>query len=290
MTPVIAVGLDGSAESRAAARWAANEAVRRGLGVHLVHAWLWQPLDVPIVQNRDTEAQRAEDVLREAADELTALHPDLTVTSEVVPDATLPALLHAAERAELLALGTKGYGAVLGFLLGSYGQQVIAEATRPVVSVRAAAGQEAGNESGPVVVGQQGGAEDSHDVLGFAFAAASARGVGVRAVRAWSLPPLYAYSPGSLYLADQAGGLEPFEKAALHEALEPWIAKYPDVPVEEHVEMGTGGQVLLSTASDAGLVVVGRRARKSAIGTRIGSVAHAVLHHAPCPVAVVPHA
>ncbi|NDZ98224.1 universal stress protein, partial [Streptomyces sp. SID10116] len=37
-------------------------------------------------------------------------------------------------------------------------------------------------------------------------------------------------------------------------------------------------------------LVVGRRARRAPVGARIGSVAHAVLHHAPCPVAVVPHA
>lgn len=290
MTAVIAVGVDGSPESRAAARWAAREAVRRGLGVHLVHAWLWQPLALPIVQDRDAEARRVDDILRETSDELAERHPELAVTAEVVPDTAVPALLRTAERAQLLALGTRGHGALAGFLLGSYGQQVIAEAGCPVVSVRATAGQDAGNESGEVVVGQQGSVEDSRDVLAFAFEAAAARGVAVRAVRAWTLPTLYAYSPGSLYLADQAGGLEPFEQAALRQALEPWREKYPEVPVVEHVELGSGGQVLLSATAGAGLVVVGRRARKSAVGTRIGSVAHAVLHHAPCPVAVVPHA
>jgi nucleotide-binding universal stress UspA family protein len=53
--------------------------------------------------------------------------------------------------------------------------------------------------------------------------------------------------------------------------------------------MGSAGQVLLSLAERAQLMVVGRRVRHSAVGGRIGSVAHAVMHHAPCPVAVVPH-
>jgi len=61
------------------------------------------------------------------------------------------------------------------------------------------------------------------------------------------------------------------------------------VPVVEHIEMGSAGQVLLAAAGTAQLVVVGRRARRTAVGARIGSVAHGVLHHAPCPVAVVPH-
>jgi nucleotide-binding universal stress UspA family protein len=111
----------------------------------------------------------------------------------------------------------------------------------------------------------------------------------VRAVRAWTLPPVFAYSPGSLQLLDETGGLEPFERKALGAALGPWRERFPDVPVVEHVEIGSAGQVLLSVAARAQLMVVGRRARRTAVGARIGSVAHGVLHHAPCPVAVVPH-
>lgn len=83
--------------------------------------------------------------------------------------------------------------------------------------------------------------------------------------------------------------METYEKAALEQALEPWRLKHPEVEVVEHVEQGSGGHVLLSAASDAQLLVVGRRVRESAVGARIGSVAHAVLHHSVCPVAVVPH-
>ncbi|MYW14083.1 universal stress protein, partial [Streptomyces sp. SID2955] len=105
----------------------------------------------------------------------------------------------------------------------------------------------------------------------------------------WTLPPVFAYSPGSLRLLDDAGGLEPYEKQALAEALEPWRERFPEVPVAEHVEMGSAGQVLLSMSGRAQLMVVGRRAHRTAVGARIGSVAHGVLHHAGCPVAVVPH-
>ena len=99
---------------------------------------------------------------------------------------------------------------------------------------------------------------------------------------------MFAYSPGSLKLLDEAGGLEPYERKALAEALLPWRERFPEVPVTQHIEMGSAGQVLLSS-SRAQLLVVGRRADRSAVGVRIGSVAHAVMHHAPCPVAVVPH-
>ncbi|MEU0662854.1 universal stress protein [Streptomyces lavendulocolor] len=289
MTRAIVAGVDGSAESLAAVDWAAREAVVRGVPLHVVHAWLWQPLDVPVVQDRETQAASADAVLREAVTRVAGRYPDLALTSEVVQDTPVAGLLREPEKSRMLVLGSRGHGALVGFLLGSYGQQVIAASTRPVVSVRAREGRELRPAGGEVVVGQQGTPQDGDAVLGFAFEAAAARGAAVRAVRAWTLPPIYAYSPGSMRLADEAGGLEPFESKALAEALAPWRERYPDVPVTEHVEIGSAGQVLLSALSDAELLVVGRRARRGPVGTRIGSVAHAALHHAPCPVAVVPH-
>ncbi|MET3984471.1 universal stress protein [Streptomyces sp. PvR034] len=291
MKRTLVVAVDGSPQSRAAADWAAREAVRRDVPLHVVHAWLWQPLAGPIVQDRDTEAHRADDILNEVEAELTHRYPELGLTAEVLSDAPVPALLRAAEDAELLVIGTRGHGALVGFLLGSYGRQVIAAAECPVVSVRSAhGGPVAVPEEGEVVVGQQGGVEESAEVLRVGFEAAAARRVPLRAVRAWSLPPVYGYSPGSMWIADRFGGLEPYERAALEQALEPWRLKYPEVDVVTHVEQGSAGHVLLTAASDAQLLVVGRRVRESALGAHIGSVAHAALHHAVCPVAVVPHA
>ncbi|MFD6230296.1 universal stress protein [Streptomyces sp. NPDC060232] len=290
MKRTLVVGVDGSPESRAAADWAAREAVRRDLPLHVVHAWLWQPLALPLVQDRATEARRADDILKETEGELADRYPELTVTAHVLSDVVVPALLHASKGAELLVLGTRGHSALAGFLLGSYGRQVIAAAECPVVSVRSPHGRPVAlPELGEVVVGQQGGVEESAEVLRVAFEAAAVRKVPLRAVRAWSLPPVYAYSPGSMWIAEQFGGLEPYEKAALEQALEPWRLRYPDVEVVEHVERGSAGHVLLTASSDAQLLVVGRRVRESSVGARIGSVAHAVLHHAACPVAVVPH-
>ncbi|MFD8141545.1 universal stress protein [Streptomyces sp. NPDC059708] len=290
MERTLVVGVDGSPESRAAADWAAREAVRRDLWLHVVHAWSWQPLALPVVQDHDTEARRAQDVLEETRAELTRRHPRLSLTAEMVPDVPVPALLRAAKDAEMLVLGSRGHGALAGFLLGSYGQQLIAAAECPVVSVRARHGMAVpGSDEGGVVVGQQGGVADSADVLRFAFETAASREAPLRAVRAWSLPPVYGYSPGSMWIADRFGGLEPFEKAALEQALEPWRTRYPEVDVVAQVELGGAGHVLLSAASDAGLLVVGRQIRESGPGARIGSTAHAVLHHSACPVAVVPH-
>ncbi|WP_369387071.1 universal stress protein [Streptomyces sp. CG1] len=287
MTRPITAGVDGTEESLAALDWAGREAVRRGLPLRVVHAWRYA--ESLATADRGTQHGWVSEGVAEAVRAVSERHPGLEVSVDVVEGEPVHALARAAAEAELLVLGSRGHGPVIGFLVGSVGQQVIAEATRPVVLVRAgdqAAAEAAGRD---VVVGQHGDPEDSAATLRFAFETAAARGATVRAVRAWTLPPVFAYSPGSLKLLDDAGGLEPYETQALAEALRPWRERFPGVPVAEHVEMGSAGQVLLSMAGRAQLMVVGRRSHRLAVGARIGSVAHGVLHHADCPVAVVPH-
>jgi nucleotide-binding universal stress UspA family protein len=289
MTRPITAGIDGTEESLAALGWAAREAVRRGTGLRVVHAWRFEPYEGIDAGDRDTQAGWARDATTEAVRAVVGRHPELDVSTEVLEGGSVDVLVAAAADAELLVLGSRGHGPVVGFLLGSVGQQVIAEASRPVVLVRSGDQATAEAADREIVVGQEGDPQDSAAALRFAFETAAARGATVRAVRAWTLPPVFAYSPGSLKLLDEAGGLEPYEKKALASALQPWREHFPDVPVVEHVEMGSAGQVLLSVTARAQLMVVGRRARRTAVGARIGSVAHGVLHHADCPVAVVPH-
>ncbi|MGW4162465.1 universal stress protein [Streptomyces sp. NPDC004788] len=291
MSREIVAGVDGSPESLAAAEWAAREAAHRGLPLRLVHAWRWEPLALPLDQDPTAQQQVAREVLRGAETAVAERHPGLPLSAQVIGDTPVAALLGTVGEAELLVIGSRGHGALTGFLLGSLGQQIIAASPVPVVAVRSRDGETVTEREAPgeIVVGQDGSPEDSAPVLGFAFETAAAHGASVRAVRAWSLPPLIAYSPSSLALADEAGGLVPYEEKALREALTPWRERFPDVPVTEHVELGSAGQVLLSQSGSARLLVVGRRARRGALGQRIGSVAHAALHLAPCPVAVVPH-
>ncbi|MFR9798441.1 universal stress protein [Streptomyces sp. MS06] len=289
MTGPITVGIDGTDESLAALAWAAREAVRRGTALRVVHAWEFEPHTAADVADRVSQERWVRDAVGEAVREVSTRHPELEVSADVLEGPAVEVLLRAEADAGMLVLGSRGHGPLVGFLLGSVGRQVIAEATGPVVLVRA--GDDAGAEAGgrEIVVGQQGEPEDSADTLRFAFEAAAARGATLRVVRAWTLPPVFAYSPASMQLLDDAGGLEPYESKALSTALQPWREQFPQVRVVEHVEMGSAGQVLLSVAGRAQLMVVGRRAHRTAVGARVGSVAHGVLHHAACPVAVVPH-
>ncbi|MEU6773627.1 universal stress protein [Streptomyces sp. NPDC046759] len=287
MTRTITAGVDGTEESLAALHWAGREAVRRALPLRVVHAWRYA--ESLATAGRDTQHGWVSRGVGEAVRAVCERHPELEAGVDVVEGDPVGVLARAAADAEMLVIGSRGHGPVVGFLVGSVGQQVVAEAAGPVVLVRAGdrpAAEAAGRD---VVVGQHGDAEDSAAALKFAFETAAARGATVRAVRVWTLPPVFAYSPGSLRLLDDAGGLEPYEKQALADALRPWRERFPGVPVAEQVEMGSAGQVLLSAAGRAQLMVVGRRSHRTAVGGRIGSVAHGMLHHADCPVAVVPH-
>ncbi|MFH8369695.1 universal stress protein [Streptomyces sp. NPDC018031] len=289
MTGTITVGLDGTEESAGAADWAAREADRTGMALRLVHAHLWQPLDAPVAPDAGTQQRQARKLLADEEARLTALVPGLSVDSELLAEDPVPALVAEAARAEMLVLGSRGHGALVGYLLGSVSLHVLRQAERPVVVVhgRAPAGSAAAG-SGEVLVGVQESDESGSAVLEFAFRAAAARGATVRAVRAWTLPPPFTWTPGALSAVDEAGGLESLHKKLLADAVRPVRERYPQVDVVEHTEIGAAAEVLLTNGADAGLVVVGRRARDGGL-RRIGAVAHAVLHHAAAPVAVVPH-
>jgi nucleotide-binding universal stress UspA family protein len=63
--------------------------------------------------------------------------------------------------------------------------------------------------------------------------------------------------------------------------------EHPEVTVLRQVAQGGARSALLAAAHDAQLVVVGSQGRGHIKGMLLGSVSQAVLHHSPCPAAVV---
>ncbi|MDI9885016.1 universal stress protein [Streptomyces sp. HNM0645] len=296
MTRPVTVGVDGYPESRAAADWAAKEALLREAPLRVVHADEWPR--VPAVPPVDREEHRrwADTVLDEASGELRRRYPELAVSARRLTGRAAAVLAVEAADSQMLVLGSRGRGAVEGFLVGSVGTAAIGLTDTPVVLVRPAAKSPSGApESRPpggvavgrdVVVGV-----DIHEttdaVLAFAFEEAARRGCGVRAVHGWSLPFAFSYAPGldpgvRQEVADGIAG-------AVAERLRPWRGLYPSVKAEERVLVGAPAEQVLYEAADAELVVVGRRIRRAPVGGHLGHVAHAVLHHATAPVAVIAH-
>ncbi|MFH9584948.1 universal stress protein [Streptomyces luteogriseus] len=300
MSRTVTVGLDGSPESRAAAEWAAREAKLRGLPLKLVH--VWEPVPEPIAQaplvGSETRAHWSERIPREAAEGLRLRHPGVDVAVEQMSGRPAYALAEAAKDAELLVLGSRGLSGIGGFLVGSVGAAVIARTETPVVLVRS--GEQAADEHEkdpagipsaatayrPVVLGLD--TDRPHDtVMAFAFEEAARRGTALKVVHGWNLPPYFVYGlPADPQLDAELGRQD---AAALAGVLSPWRQKYPDVEVVEESRCGSPANHVIDASHEASLVVVGRRIRRSPIGARIGSVTHAVLHHATAPVAVIAH-
>jgi nucleotide-binding universal stress UspA family protein len=111
-------------------------------------------------------------------------------------------------------------------------------------------------------------------VAAFAFREAELHKVPLLAVCA------LADAPGVL------GGAREME-AAFSRAIALLEKEHPDVTVLRHVAQGLPRTALLTAASEAQLLVVGCRGLGGVHGMSLGSVAQAMLHHAPCPVAVI---
>lgn len=140
----IVVGVDGSEPSSAALDWALAEARLRGAELEVVCAfrlpagWLGMgeamgaslPVDIT---ERDVERYAEETMERMLGERDTT---GVEVTRSSAPGHAAPALIDAAEGADLLVVGTRGHGDVGSLLLGSVGMHCVHHASCPVVVVR----------------------------------------------------------------------------------------------------------------------------------------------------------
>jgi nucleotide-binding universal stress UspA family protein len=280
----VVVGVDGSAADTVAVRWAVQEAHRRPARLYVVHALSQRHSAASHRANPAfvaEERRAAELVLDAAVGQARALaggvdvHPLL----EVGPPAVV--LLQRATAADLVVLGCQGRGGFAGLLLGSTSLQVAMHASCPVVVLRDPCSG-TGSSSGRIVVGTDG-SRASDGALRFAFTRARRDGRGLTVVRAWGSPAIYVDVPGTAKWKQ----VEKEEQAALSEALAPWCDRYPEVDVLEKSVLGNAAALLADESAAAELLVVGSRGRGGFGGLLLGSVSHAVLHHARCPVAVV---
>jgi nucleotide-binding universal stress UspA family protein len=288
MQPVVTVGLDGSPASLAAARWAADEAEKRGLTLRLLHAW---PLLAPEPARVAPEVDQnywARRLVHTAQAELQTRHPGLTVVGNLVPEDAQEALLRAASDSEMLVLGSRGLATVESYVMGDVSMPVVAHAERPVVLVRAEPTEE-GPSPAPAsrVVVALKLHRSGEELLDFAFHTAAARGAALLAVHGRSLP-LHARTPWG---ADHAVTEEMTKEAKkeLDKALRPWREKYPQVEVADSIRLVSPAKAVVQASEGAALLVVGRRTHRHGAARHLSHVAHAALHHGRCPVAVVPH-
>jgi nucleotide-binding universal stress UspA family protein len=284
--PIVA-GVDGSATALEAVRWAAREAERREAPLRLVNAFGWSTGHH--IGDPGFGGDYHEVLLKGARDEVAAaaaaaigVAPGVVVEQEVVTGFPVAILNAESTRAQLVVLGDRGLGGFTGLLIGSVAVALAARASCPVVVVRGATYDSPPPLEGPVVVGVDGSAT-SEGALAFAYEAAHLRGIPLVAVHTWQD---LLVDPAVAPLLDW-DAIEADEHRLLGEWLAGWSERYPDVPVERVVTRDRPARTLVEQSGRAQLVVVGSRGRGGISGLLLGSVSHALLHHAKCPVAVV---
>jgi nucleotide-binding universal stress UspA family protein len=277
---MIIVGVDGSRTGLEAAGWAAAEAALRHAQLTVAHAvpkWVCEEGPWRYAEVGRWMREGATTVLATAEDRVRREHPGVEVTCELLPGDPRTALIDAAADAELLVVGSRGIGGVRGLLVGSVAHGVAAHAHTNVVLVH----ELPRSPRGEVVAGVDG-SPGGLRALDFAVAEAGLRGTRVRAVQAWAWPHPTGFEPAD---SDR-------EQDAL-QALQQLVAgrreRHPDVEVVAEVVHGHPVEILNEAAAGADLLVVGTRGHGQLAGMIMGSISQALLHHAPCPLAVIRH-
>jgi nucleotide-binding universal stress UspA family protein len=202
----------------------------------------------------------------------------VAVTTAVVRGAPSRVLAQDADGAAMLVVGSRGGGGFAALVLGSVGRDVAFSATSPVVVVRgdAMAGQE------QIVLGVHDGEQAA--ALGFAFEEAQRRQARLQVSYAWQI-----------FLPRRGGGPAEDARRGAPEAAQwlagliaPWRERYPAVDVAEDSVHASPSKILVGASARADLVILGRDGGPDSGNPGAASLAHAVLNHSHCPVAIIP--
>ncbi|GAB3144550.1 universal stress protein [Amycolatopsis stemonae] len=275
----IVTGVDGSAESLDAVRWAARTAGLRGAPLEIVHA-----LDIPALlaggvvpppdEMVDALRARGRRALRTAA-ELAAAQGVPGAATRLDPDRAAQTLIEASRSAALLVVGSAGHGRLTSLLAGSVAAAVGTHAHCDTAVVRGDSWDEPGAAERPVVTGIDG-SEAGARVLAAALAEARARHASLVVLHAWADTPPPRQDPRCVTEAGQR---------LLGERL--LDQETGDVALEQVVVHAHPRRELIERSGAAQLVVLGDRGRGGFPGLLLGSTGQALLHHAACPVLLV---
>jgi nucleotide-binding universal stress UspA family protein len=138
----VVVGVDGSARSVRALRFAADAARLRGASLQVVHAWTLPFLGTAgrsgtLPQGvTDEAAAQASETVRESLRHggVDAARSDVEMW--LVEGLPTLSLLQAAVNADLLVVGSRGRGGWKGLLLGSVSTQCVTQSPCPVAVIR----------------------------------------------------------------------------------------------------------------------------------------------------------
>jgi nucleotide-binding universal stress UspA family protein len=135
----VVVGYDGSEHSRAAMEYAIEQARARLAHLHIVSAWQvpgfapYAMADGILIEQAVEEETRA---ARRRVIPWLESNSDLIITDEEPCEHPVSALVRAAQRADLVVVGSRGHGGFVSAVLGSVSHGVLHHVTFPVAVVR----------------------------------------------------------------------------------------------------------------------------------------------------------
>jgi nucleotide-binding universal stress UspA family protein len=281
----ILVGVDGSAESDAAIRWATHEAVMRRAPLTLTHvvapvvaSWPMGPMHGSITEWQGNNALHVLEQARKTVQACVTKSELPDVYTEILHSSIVPTLVDASEGMQIVVVGSRGTGALGRLLLGSVSTGLVHHASCPVAVIRPEPASSDGDS--PVLLGIDG-SPASEAATALAFDEASRRGVALAALHAWSDVAVFPILGMDWHEYESEG------REILGERLAGWQEQYPDVHVQRRLVCDQPARWLIRESQHAQLVVVGSRGRGGFASTWLGSVSSAVAQSAEVPVIVV---
>jgi nucleotide-binding universal stress UspA family protein len=273
----VLVGVDGSAGSITALRWAGALAARTGLGLTAVMAWTHPEPGYPAGAGDPVEEMHQH--VQARIEGIAAQAGVVEVDPRSVQGHPARALLEAEASPDvaMVILGTRGLGTIPGLMLGSVSRRLIWHTTRPLVLVPHLAGDGIPDLARVVIATDRSRAADDALAWGAWLCDASrARATVVRC-----LDPGAELPVGRLDEVNQRATAE-IEECC--EALRARGVEHEAIVVNGDPRVG----ILAATErSGAGLIVIGKRGASQF--EAIGGTASYLIRHSPLPLAVVPH-
>ncbi|HWU33312.1 MAG TPA: universal stress protein [Marmoricola sp.] len=292
---MILVGTDGSQCAQRAIDWAAREAEMRGSRLTILAAWaprrspdatLWvfgyagSKLSESI---HEQQLVAATELVVEAARGVRERYPDLEVQTVTHPGDARDALVDYGERASLIVVGSRGAGALSSTVLGSVAFWLTRHSEVPVAVVPADAEHVVGPTRRGVVVGVGFDPLAAKVVEAAAQEAEERRSALILAFCAWD-----GEASKHRWERVEESELESIGVDIVQKLASAVRSEYPHLDVRCRFARGAADRFLADTSRHHELLVLGRRISTPLDLVDVGTMAAAVLHHAPFVVMVVP--
>ncbi|MGZ4702617.1 MAG: universal stress protein [Ilumatobacteraceae bacterium] len=289
MTTRIIVGVDGSAPSLVALRWATFEARRRNAELLIVSCYrvpvYGSPEGAVYPTPDDIEAfkETATAIVDKAGEIAAGIDPTIPVELMTAMSAAAIAISEAARLGDEIVVGASGHSGFDG-LLGSVAMSVVHRSRVPVIVVPERPVVEVGASMKKIVVGVDGSAPSLH-ALEWAYNEAVVSGAELTAVHGW----IYPYAGQRTSVSEPRTQMQLDAMEELKSSLESLGPRLTGGSVHIHARLLEQSPVeaVLEESKDADMVVVGSRGRGSVRAALLGSVSRTVAQHAACPVAVI---